>query len=279
MSKGKASILALKKIPVLTALEGQQVVARLLLKIRCLPSSKRHSLNRKGASPVYSCMLPRRFGSDIAIFLLGSEGKVQGQLQWGDLATWFTSIVALLALALTVVQWWRNESSRYRLIVMPPAITQTNEQWPSLIFDLAAVNTGGRDAILFDVIVGLRANSKDTGITLHAQRILSHSLLGGLPLDPGRTEGAVFLPILFRRNEQQILRLLCAPFEGPPLSLDAIQATDQLEINLRVNGEKRTVFSFPYVDYREKYQGKFLNIPQGGFSTRWFRDAPEAYVH
>jgi hypothetical protein len=204
-------------------------------------------------------------------------------VNWGDVATWIATVVAFLALALSILQWRRNEWSPYRLVVMPPAITQTNDALPSLILDVAAVNRGGHDAVVSDIVVRLRSGGKDTGGTLHAQQTLSReSRIGGLPLDPERTTSCVFLPVLFRRNEPQALKLYCAPFSNDlQRAYDALLSIDEIQIDFWVNGEEKSAaFRLPYLDYRDKFKGgDRVEIPKsGGFQPRWFRTVTEVHL-
>jgi hypothetical protein len=202
---------------------------------------------------------------------------------WGDIATWFASVIALLALVLTLLQWWRNEWSRNDLAVMPPAVTQFNDTVPSLIVDVAFVNRGGRDAVLADVIVRLFSGGKDTGLALHAQHILPReSPMNGLALE-NATNWSVFLPVLCARNEPQALRLYCAPFAGNQ-SLKTLAETarrvDELQIECRIGGTvPKIAFRFPYLDFREKFTGELIEIPPKGFAPRWFRDEREVHLH
>jgi hypothetical protein len=204
------------------------------------------------------------------------DGGSQGQ--WIPSATrfapWIALFVSLAALLLSAVQYWRTEWSPFRLIVMPPVVTQVNDELPSLIIDMVLSNNGAHQAVISDLIIHLLSNGNDTGIALHAQNILNRDTpLGTLPLVSNQTSSAVFLPILVGRNETKAFRICCTPWQSElPLSEISILQTNQIKIDLLVNGKLRPgVFVLGYTDYRDKFKGNgIVDIPPKGWPPRWY---------
>jgi len=191
------------------------------------------------------------------------------------MTSWLALVVSLLALGFSFFQYWRSSLSPYSLIVMPPAISQANDDLPSLIVHLALTNTGGHEAVFTDLVVRGVSKGKEVPIVLHAQKILdSKAKYSALPLTEDRLF-TVFLPVLIRHDESAYLDVYCAPFADKlPLSESAVLAIDGLVFDLWINGEeKAAVFKLGYPDYRDKFKGNgIIEIPKSGFAPRWYRE-------
>jgi hypothetical protein len=192
-----------------------------------------------------------------------------------SMTAWLALVISFLALGFSVFQYWRSSLSPYSLVVMPPAISQANDQLPSLIVHLALTNTGGHEAVLTDLIVRGVSKGKEVPIILHAQKLLDNkSKYSALPLSDDRLY-SVFLPVLIRHDESVYLDVYCAPFTDKlPLSESAVLAIDGLIIDLSINGEEQlAVFKLGYPDYHDKFKGNgTIEIPKAGFGPRWYRD-------
>lgn len=191
---------------------------------------------------------------------------------------WLALIVAIIALGLTLFQYWRTDISPFSLTVMPPVVTQVNDSYPSLIVDLAISNSGGQEAVLSDVTIHLLTYSENSGISLHVQSVLNReSPYGSLhPLDAEKTFSSNFLPVLIKGKETVLLRLLCAPYmsELAVLKEKNVLSTNGIAIDLCVNGiTRQNVFILGYRDFCEKFKGDgIVEIPEGGFTPRWYRE-------
>lgn len=216
-------------------------------------------------------------------FVVLGSGSVPAATRY---APWIALGVSILALLVSGYQYWRAEWSPFSLTVMPPAITQTNDASPSLVVDMVVWNGGARSAIISDLTIHLRSNGKDTGIALHAQKILNREApLGTLTLDLEKTIASVFLPILVGRKEAMAFRLYCAPYESDSQESalskleTSIRQTNQIQLDLSVNGKIRPgVFLFTYLDFREKFKGEIIDIPKQPFAPRWYRTEPPVVI-
>jgi hypothetical protein len=161
-------------------------------------------------------------------------------------------------------------------MIVPPAITQANDELPSLIIHLSVTNLGGQAAILTDLVVRGLSKGREVPIVLHAQKLLDNrAKLSTLPLNEDRSY-SVFLPVLIKHDESVALDVYCAPFQSAlPLSEAAVLSIDALRLDVWVNGlEKKAAFNLSYPDYRDKFKGNAtLHIPKEGFAPRWYRDA------
>ncbi len=192
------------------------------------------------------------------------------------MAPWVAITISCLAFFFSFYQYWRANLSPYSLLIIPPAVTQVNDELPSLIIDIALTNNGGDNVVLTDLAIRGFSASKQVPVILHAQKTLNReSKYSALPLDSTETKSSVFLPVLLKNKESTALRLYCAPFASElPLSEAAVLSIDNISIDLSVNGEyKPSVFMLSYPDYQDKFKGKgIIEIPKTGFSPRWYRE-------
>jgi len=189
------------------------------------------------------------------------------------LTEWIAAAFAAISVVISAYVFWRTELGPYRILIPPPAVTQANDELPSIIIDVALCNMGAKPALLTDLTVrGLTKTSE--AVILHAQKLLRReSRISNLPIDQD-TMQSVFLPVLLRRNESAMLRVYCAPFaDEVPLQERAICEIEALAVDVWVNGkERKNVFLFPYPDYCSKFKGGgVLEIPPAGFAPRWYR--------
>jgi len=199
-----------------------------------------------------------------------------------SVAPWIALGVSVVALLLSAYQYWRTEVAPARLTVMPPAITQANDEVASLIVDMVVMNEGSRPTVISDVTLRLYSEAGETGIALHAQKSLSREgPFSAVPLDAKKTTAALFLPILVRRMETQAFRLYCAPWASElPLDYRSLLGTIGIKIDLVINRKSHLgVFTVGYEDFRDKFRdGGTLVIPEEGFAPRWYLDLPPVVI-
>jgi hypothetical protein len=178
------------------------------------------------------------------------------------MASWLAIVISLLAFGFSFYQYWRSSLSPYSLVVMPPAITQANDELPSLIIHLAMANVGGHEAVLTDMVIRGISKGKAVPITLRPQKLLDNrAKYSSLPLSDDRLY-SVFLPVLIRHDESVNLDIYCTPL-----------AIDSLTFDFWINGEEKpAVFTLGYADYGDKFKGGHFLIPKNGFAPRWYRD-------
>jgi hypothetical protein len=195
------------------------------------------------------------------------------------------SIVALLisvfSLLVSAITLWLSRLLPYQLLILPPAISQVNDEAPSLLMDLSINNFGAKEAVISDIVVHLFCDSEKLQLTLSVQHIVERfgktDAFGMLQKD---TKRSLFVPLVVKGHDMLAERLYLAPFASPEKwSLDEILRTNKIQIDLQVNGSwKQAVFVLQYSDFSDKFTSTHLVVPEKGYAPRWYRDLPPVMV-